>query len=366
MKRVRIGAIGCGYWGPNLIRNCVEIPSISLEAIADLNRERLEHIQTRYPGIPFATTDYQRMFDAGLDGVIISTPPETHYAIAKACLEQGLHVLVEKPLTTTSAHTRELIAIADENDLRLMVGHTFEFNPAVRALKAMIDRGELGSIHYIDAVRVGLGLFHPRLNVIWDLAPHDISILINLLGEAPETVTTKGTACVQEGIEDVAYMTLTFPSGVLAHSRMSWLDPSKTRRLTVVGSDRMAVYDDVEPLEKIKLYDKRVDAVRRTDTFGEFQFAYHYGNVVSPFIHFEEPLRLEVLHFAESIMSGEPPLTDGRNGLRVLEVIEAAQESLALGGVPVAVGPAAPEPAEEKADNNGHRSSVPIGGTRRR
>jgi predicted dehydrogenase len=306
------------------------------------------------------------MFDAGLDGVIISTPPETHYGIAKDCLENGLHVLVEKPLTTTTAQARELIAIADANDLRLMVGHTFEFNPAVRALKAMIDGGELGSIHYIDAIRVGLGLFHPRLNVIWDLAPHDISILINLLGEAPETVTTKGTACVQEGIEDVAYMTLTFPSGVLAHSRMSWLDPSKTRRLTVVGSDRMAVYDDVEPLEKIKLYDKRVNAVRRTDTFGEFQFAYHYGNVVSPFIHFEEPLRLEVLHFAESIMSGETPLTDGRNGLRVLEVIEAAQKSLALGGVPVAIDRAEPAPEQTPASSNGHESSAAVGGVRRR
>lgn len=361
-----MGAIGCGYWGPNLIRNCIEIPSISLEAIADLNRERLEHIQTRYPGIPFATTDYQHLFDAGLDGVIISTPPETHFRIAKDCLEHGLHVLVEKPLTTNVADARELISIADKNDLRLMVGHTFEFNPAVRALKAMIDGGELGSIHYIDAVRVGLGLFHPRLNVIWDLAPHDISILINLLGEVPETVTTKGTACVQEDIEDVAYMTLTFPSGVLAHSRMSWLDPSKTRRLTVVGRDRMAVYDDVEPLEKIKLYDKRVNAVRRTDTFGEFQFAYHYGNVVSPFIHFEEPLRLEVLHFAESIMSGETPLTDGRNGLRVLEVIEAAQRSLALGGVPVAINDPEPVPADTLASTNGHGTSEPVGGVWRR
>jgi len=337
MNNVRIGAIGCGYWGPNLIRNCVEIPSISLEAIADLDRERLEHIQTRYPGVPFATTEYERLFDAGLDGVIISTPPETHFEIARNCLEQGLHVLVEKPLTTTSAEARELISIAEKNDRILMVGHTFEFNPAVRALKTMLDETELGDIHYIDAVRVGLGLFHPRLNVIWDLAPHDISILIHLLGESPVSVTTTGTACVQDGIEDVAYMTLTFPSGVLAHSRMSWLDPSKTRRITIVGRDKMAVYDDVEPLEKIKLYDKRVNAVRHTDTFGEFQFAYHYGSVISPYIRFDEPLRLEVLHFAESIMSGDTPLTDGYNGLRVLEVIEAAQQSLQNGGAPTLV-----------------------------
>lgn len=344
IKNVRLGAIGCGYWGPNLIRNCVEIPSISLEAIVDVNTARLEHIQTRYPGIPFATTDYTRLFDAGLDGVVISTPPETHYEIARNCLENGLHVLVEKPLTTRSEEARDLIAVAEKNDRLLMVGHTFEYNPAVRALKEMIDKSDLGSIHYIDAVRVGLGLFHPRLNVVWDLAPHDISILIHLLGEMPTSVTTNGTACLQAGIADVAYMTLTFPSGVLAHSRMSWLDPSKTRRITVVGSDKMAVYDDVEPLEKIKLYDKRVDAVRRTDTYGEFQFAYHYGSVVSPYIHFEEPLRLECLHFAECILSGEIPLTDGRNGLRVLEVIEAAQASLASGGAPMPIG--AREPIE--------------------
>jgi predicted dehydrogenase len=294
------------------------------------------------------------LFDAGLDGVIISTPPETHFVIARDCLEQGLHVLVEKPLTTSSVEARDLIAIAEKNDRLLMVGHTFEFNPAVRALKAMIDECELGDIHYIDAVRVGLGLFHPRLNVIWDLAPHDISILIHLLGETPVSVTTNGTACLQEGIEDVAYMTLSFPSGVLAHSRMSWLDPSKTRRITIVGSDKMAVYDDVEPLEKIKLYDKRVDAVRHTDTFGEFQFAYHYGSVISPYIHFEEPLRLEVLHFAESIMTGVAPLTDGYNGLRVLEVIEAAQESLRSAGAPTLVG------RQEAAAGNGH-FAFPVG-----
>ena len=337
MRPVRLGAIGCGYWGPNLIRNCVEIPSISLEAIVDLDIDRLDHVRTRYPGIPLATDDYRELFNIGLDGVIVSTPPETHHDIVSDCLESGLDVLVEKPLAITSADARHMVQLASDHDRILMVGHTFEYNPAVRALKALIDNNELGDIHYIDTVRVGLGLFHRNLNVVWDLAPHDISILVYLLGETPASVSATGAACVQDSIEDVAYLTLTFPSGVLAHSRMSWLDPSKTRRLTVVGSEKMAVYDDVAAQEKIKLYDKRVDTIRRTDTYGEFQFAYHYGNIVSPYIHFEEPLRVEVLHFAECIVERKTPLTDGLNGLRVVEVIEAAQHSLTSSGIPTKV-----------------------------
>jgi predicted dehydrogenase len=315
----------------------VEIPSISLEAIVDLDWDRLNHVHTRYPGIPLATDDYRQLFDSGLDGVIVSTPPETHHDIVTDCLENGLHVLVEKPLAITSAEARRMVQLASHHDRILMVGHTFEYNPAVRALRALIDDNELGDIHYIDAVRVGLGLFHPNLNVVWDLAPHDISILIYLLGELPTSVAARGSACLQDSVEDVVYMALTFPSGILAHVRMSWLDPSKTRRITVVGSDKMVVYDDVAPQEKIKLFDKRVDKIRRTDTYGEFQFAYHYGSAVSPYIHFEEPLRVECAHFAECIADGKTPLTDGVSGLRVVEVIEAAQRSLASGGIPMAV-----------------------------
>jgi predicted dehydrogenase len=218
-----------------------------------------------------------------------------------------------------------------------MVGHTFQYNPAVHALKKMIDSDELGDIYYIDAVRASLGLFHPTLNVIWDLAPHDISILLHLLGDSPATVSARGAACVQESVADVAYMSLMFPKSVLAHIRMSWLDPLKTRRITVIGSKKMVVYDDVDNQEKIKVYDKRVSTIRRTDTFGDFQFAYHYGNIVSPFIHLEEPLRVECLHFAECIRENKTPLTDGLNGLRVVEIIEAAQRSLNNFGVEEAV-----------------------------
>lgn len=332
MTTLRVGAIGCGYWGPNLIRNIVEIPGAEVVAIADLDQGRLAHIQTRYPQIKHALQDYRDMFALDLDAVVISTPPQTHFSITRDCLEHGLHVLVEKPLAISSHEAQQMIQFAQANGRILMVGHTFEFNPAVAALRKMIMAGELGAIYYIDAVRASLGLFHPTLNVIWDLAPHDISILLNLLGWMPETVTAQGSACVQRSVEDVAYLTLNFPNKILAHIRLSWLDPHKTRRITVVGSEKMAVYDDVDNQEKIRVYDKRVKAIRRTDTFGEFQFAYHYGSIVSPYIHFEEPLRLECIHFLDCVRENRPPLTDGYNGLRVVEIIEAAQRSLKNGG----------------------------------
>jgi predicted dehydrogenase len=336
----RIGAIGCGYWGPNLIRNFVELPATTVEGVADLDPQRLAHMRERYPQIGCVTQDHRELFELGLDGVVVSTPPETHFALVRECLLNGLHVLVEKPLVTRSDEARELISLAEQEERVLMVGHTFEYNPAVHALKELIDSGELGEVLYIDAVRAGLGLFHPRLNVIWDLAPHDISIMTYLFGAPPVSVAARGLACLNERVEDVAYLSLMYPGSVLCHVRVSWLDPSKTRRITVIGSRKMAVYDDVESLEKLRIYDKRVDPIRRTDTFGEFQFAYHYGNVVIPHIHFEEPLRLEVQHFADCIQRSLHPRTDGTNGLRVVEAIEAAQLSLRSGGMVVGLGDA--------------------------
>lgn len=336
-SRLKVAAIGSGYWGPNLIRNFIEMPEATVAAVADLDPNRLTAIRSRFPQIGALTTDYRALFDMDLDAVVISTPPETHAAIAADCLEHDLSVLVEKPLTTDVESAQHLKAIADERGTVLMVGHTFEFNPAVRMLKRMLDDQIAGDIRYIDAVRVGLGLFHPRLNVVWDLAPHDISILIHLLGEMPLTASARGVACVQDGIEDVAYITLTFPGGILAHTRLSWLDPMKTRRLTVVGSRKMIVYDDVALDEKIRVYDKRVDAMPRTDSFGAFQFAYHHGGIEIPPIDFQEPLRIECQHFVECVRDGLPPLTDADSGIRVVRVIEAAQESLRCGGTPVDV-----------------------------
>ena len=336
MANVRVGVIGCGYWGPNLIRNFVEIPESELVAVADLQMDRLHHIGNRYPQIDIVTRNHQDLFALDLDAAVIATPPHTHYKLARECLEQGLHVLVEKPITLNSAHARELWQLAQEKKRVLMVGHTFEYNPAVHALKQMIESGEIGDVYYVDAIRVSLGLFQTRANVLWDLAPHDISILRYILGAEPESVSAIGSACVQEGIPDVAYVALKFPNNLLAHIRMSWLDPRKTRRITVVGSKKMVIYDDVESIEKIKVYDKGVKAIRRTDTFGEFHFAYHYGDVVTPYIRFEEPLRVQCAHFLTCINEGKTPLSDGYSGMKVVEVLEAAQKSLDNGGSSVA------------------------------
>jgi predicted dehydrogenase len=334
---LEIGVIGCGYWGPNLVRTFLEIPGTPVTAVADRKQDRLNQMRFRHPQIEHFFRDYRDLLQLDLDAVVVSTPPETHFEIVSAALERGLDVLVEKPLSTDAASARRLVELARKHDRILMVGHIGAYNPAVRALKEMIDAGELGEIRYIDAVRVGLGSFHPSLNVIWDLAPHDVAIMCYLLDESPTSASTRGIACIQETIEDIAYMTLMFPSGVLAHSRMSWLDPRKTRRITVVGSRKMVVYDDLETHEKLKVYDKRVDTIRESDTFGEYQFAYHYGSVVSPFIHFEEPLRVECLHFIECVANRRQPLTGGPEGVRVVQVVEAAQRSLTLAGAEVRI-----------------------------
>ncbi len=335
MGRVRVAVIGCGYWGPNLVRTFSEMHSTSVAAVADRDPVRLDEIRMRHPHIETLVEDYTALLGGDLDAVVVCTPPETHHEIVRACLEHGLDVLVEKPLATSAAQAQDLVDAAEECGRILMVGHIGAYNPAVSALRDMVRRGALGQIAYIDAVRVGLGLFRSILNVLWDLAPHDIAIFLQLLGELPTSVSTRGVACIEPSIEDVAYMTLTFPSGVLAHARMSWLDPCKTRRITVVGREKMVVYDDLESHEKLRIHDKSVEAVRRTDTFGEFQFAYHYGSVVSPYVRFEEPLRIECEHFVECLTRRATPLTDGRNGVDVVRVIEAAQLSLKQGGVPI-------------------------------
>jgi predicted dehydrogenase len=331
-RPVRVGVIGAGYWGPNLMRNFMENAQNDLVVVADLDEERLAQIQRRFPGVRI-TTDYTTLFDMMLDAVAIATPPATHHTLAKACLEQGLHCLIEKPLATTVADAHDLIAIAHERDLRLMVGHTFEYNPAVLEIKRMIAEGELGDVFYIDAVRTNLGLFQLNTDAMWDLAPHDISIMNFLLDDLPIRVSAHGGSFVMREMEinDLVYLHLEYPGGRLANIRVSWLDPNKTRRTTVVGDRKMLVYDDVENLEKLRVYDRGVDTTPFTDTYGEFQCSYRYGDVRIPHISWEEPLRLEVKHFVESVAARTTPRTDGVSGLRVVEVLEAAERSLQTG-----------------------------------
>ncbi len=336
-KKIRVGAIGCGYWGPNLIRNFIEIPNSELVGVADLDQKLLARMEDRFPQIQNTTTNYRDLFEMDLDAVIIATPPQTHYTIAKDCMEHGLHVLVEKPLTLNSDEASKLVKIAEEHKRVLMVGHVFEYNTAVLELKQLIDSGELGDIYYIDFIRASLGLFQTKANVLWDLAPHDISILRFLLGEDPLTISSTGMSCINNGIEDVAYTTFTFPNRILAHIRSSWLDPNKNRSVTIVGSKKMVVYDDLEPLEKIKIYDKGVEVIRRTDTYGDFSFSYHYGDMTAPYYRFEEPLREECKHFLDCIENGKQPRSDGKNGLRVVQILEAADYSLKNKGIAVSM-----------------------------
>jgi predicted dehydrogenase len=331
MDTVRIGVIGAGYWGPKLIRNFHEISNASVTLVSDLREDRLEHIRKLYPGIQ-TTTRAADVFAAPIDAVVIATPVATHWELARAALLEGKHVLVEKPMTASSEQAMDLIALAKAHQRILMVGHTFEYNPAVMALKDIIASGQLGQIYYINATRVNLGIFQRDINVVWDLAPHDISILLYILGTFPHSVSARGEAYVQPGIHDVAYVSVYFPDKIMADIRVSWLDPCKIRRITVVGSQRMVVYDDLEPLEKIKIYDKGVDRPPYTDTFEEFRLSYRYGDITSPPIPLTEPLRLECEHFIECVRTGAEPRSNGWSGLRVVKILEYAQRSLLNSG----------------------------------
>jgi predicted dehydrogenase len=332
MSGLQVGVVGCGYWGPNLVRNFVELSMSNVVAASDLREERLAHIKTCYPQIT-VTKDYSDFFAMQLDAAVIATPPATHFRIARDCLQHDLHVLVEKPLTLSSRDAEELIEIAETRDLTLMVGHTFEYNSAVRALKQIIETGELGQIHYVDAVRASLGLFQRDLNVLWDLAPHDLSILLYILGGDPISISAQGAACIFTDVHDIVYLHLEFPGGILAHVHVSWLDPCKVRRITVVGSRKMVVYDDIATLEKIRIYDKGVEVPPYTNTFGDFQCSYRYGDVVIPHIRFVEPLRRECQHFLECIENHEEPQSCGRVGFKVVRLLEVAERSLHNDGV---------------------------------
>ena len=336
MSVINIGMIGYGYWGPNSTRNFYELPSSNLVAIADLKMEQLERARTKYPEVNL-TQDYHDLFKMGLDAVVISTPPKTHFSIAKECLLQGLNVFVEKPLTLNSRDAEELIELADTRGLTLMVGHTFEYNSAVHAMKKYIQSQELGDLYYIDTARLNLGLFQRDSNVLWDLGPHDISILLYLLDKTPISVSAQGMPCVIPGVFDVAYLNLIFPDNLTAYVHVSWLDPCKVRRVTVVGSKKMAVFNDMEAEGKIKIYDKGIDAPDYTNGFGEFQYNYRSGDITIPNIRFVEPLREECQHFIDSIVNHTEPRSSGRSGLRVIKVLEAAQRSITNGSTHEAI-----------------------------
>jgi predicted dehydrogenase len=327
-KILKIGVVGCGYWGPNLIRNFIQTPECLLKTICDASEPRLSRMRQLYPALG-TTAKYEDLLqDPELDAIAIATPVRFHYKMAWAALEAGKHVFIEKPMARTEAEARELVSIADRKDLVLMVGHTFLFSPAVRRMKQIIDAGDIGPIQYISASRLNLGLFQKDINVAWDLAPHDISILLYLLEEIPVAVSCQGSSHVSKGIEDVTIMHLQFRKNRCALIHNSWLDPKKVRQMTVVGSQRMIVYDDTAPLEKLKIYDARVEVPPHYDSFAEFAYSYHYGDVYVPHIKQDEPLKLECQHFVECIQQAKAPLTSGWLGLEVVRILEAASKSI--------------------------------------
>jgi len=332
---ISVGVIGCGYWGPNLVRNFQSLANCQVKAACDLIPERLANIQRLFPDIA-GFRDYTGILGAdGPDAVAVAAPVRYHYPIAKACLLAGKHTLVEKPLASSSAECAELIEIAERKGLTLMVGHTFLYSAAVRKIAAIIHAGDIGEIRCITARRLNLGLFQKDINVAWDLAPHDISIILHILGEFPTMVNCQGNAHVSPGIEDVTNMSLSFPNKRFATIQSSWLEPRKIREMTFVGTRRMIVYDDIQTSEKIRIYDARVERPPHYDTFGDFHYSYHYGDCHIPHVHQEEPLKVECQHFLDCIRSGNPPLSGGQSGLDLVRILEAASGSLAAGGAPV-------------------------------
>jgi len=328
---VNIGVIGCGYWGPNLIRNMSKVTDCRVVAVADQRIERLEAVKSLNPGMRLTMSARELVESESIDGIVIATPISTHFEIAKACLTNGKHVLIEKPITTTVADARELIHLAHENERVLMVDHTFIYSGAVRKLRQIIDSGELGEIYYYDSVRLNLGLFQPDVNVLWDLAPHDFSLLTYLLNEKPVHVDALGSSPVRwKGWkqESIAYVNVELEGGALAHFHLNWLSPVKLRRTLIGGSRRMVIYDHLDSDNQVKIFDKGVDIPEDRDRYKAL-VQYRSGDLLIPKIDQTEALEGACKHFVHCIRTGETPITDGYAGLRVVELLEAAERSIA-------------------------------------
>lgn len=344
---VNVGLIGCGYWGPNLLRNFVDYPDSEVKMVAELDEERISYIQQKYPEIR-TTKDYHDLFCDSIDAVVIATQPTTHYRFAKEALENGKHVLVEKPLAKSIAEAEDLVRIAEDRNLKLMVGHTFEYNEAVRELKRQIGSGTVGKPYYLYSQRLNFGIVRKDVNALWNLAPHDVSILIYLLDAMPEAVSCRGYDFIQRGIDDVIFMVMHFPNNIIAHVQVSWLDPSKVRKMTVVGSEKMIIYNDMDD-HKIQIYDKGIkvqnieDSLGPYDDFGKYQLIKQAGDVSFPKIDFKEPLQEECGDFISSIVQDKQPLANGENGLRVVKVLQTAQDSINLNGVTLDIRKGSPE-----------------------
>lgn len=360
MTMINVGVVGCGYWGPNLIRNFRSLTNCRLRSICDISEDRLRHMRTLYPEVTGETSFERFLATDGLDAVVIATAVKYHHAMAKASLLAGKHTMIEKPMAASTAECEELVELAKARGLVLMVGHTFLYSPAVRKIKEIVASGDVGELRYISARRLNLGLFQKDINVAWDLAPHDISIIQYIMGEQPLTVNCTGSAHVTPGVEDVTSMSLQFSNSRSAVVQSSWLDPRKIREMTIVGSRRMIVYDDIAPQEKIKIFDVRVDRPPHYDTFAEFHYAYHYGDIYSPYVRQEEPLKVECQHFLSCITDGTTPLTSGKLGLEVVRILEASSMSLKANGAPMHLAPVGRPPGAGAAGSESGGGKPPV------
>lgn len=335
---INIGQIGLGAWGKNLLRTFNSFSNVNLKIACDKDPGQLSKVGSMFPGIATTTDPDAVLNDNSLNAVVIATPPADHFSLAVRALENGKDVFVEKPLVLSIEHGRRLVEAAEQNKRILMVGHIMEYHPASLKLKEYIDAGKLGNIHYLYASRVNLGKVRDIENSLWSFAPHDISLIIFLLNQMPIRVTATGEAYLQKGIEDVSFMTMHFADKTMAHIHVSWLDPHKERKLTVVGSKMMAVFDDAESSEKIWLYDKGVETKLDYNTYGEY-LSLRAGDITIPSIGSAEPLKLECEHFINCINTRTQPRSDGRDGLKILTILSAAQKSMEQGGAPMEIFP---------------------------
>jgi len=335
MKPVRVAVVGLGYWGPNLVRNLHELRDAEVAAVCDARPEALAKVKRRYPAISRRRKVDSILTDKSIDAVVIATPVATHAELASAALEAGKHVFVEKPLAASWQEASELVELARANDRVLMVGHTFLYSPAVNLIRDLIQSGEVGQLHFISMSRVNLGIHQPDVSVVWDLAPHDFSILRYWLGENPVHVSAVSRGCIIPSKPDVAFVNMEYAEGTIAHVELSWLAPSKLRRTTIVGSRQMVVYDDTSH-EPVRVFDSGV-MFREPTTFGEYQLSYRTGDIISPRVEIVEPLLLEMEDFCLAIREGREPRSSAEIGLDVVQVIEAVDRSVSSGSARVAV-----------------------------
>lgn len=335
---MRIAVIGCGYWGINYVRLFAELPDSEVVAVCDISDERLKEVERRFPGSLLINEIDDLLEIDELDAAVVCTNPESHFDITSRLIKAGVHVLVEKPMTTTASDSRILIELAEEYDVKLMVGHIFLYNSGINMMKFYIDKGDVGQIYYLHSRRTNLGPIRRDVNAIWDLAPHDVAIFNYLMDGTPEWVSAVGTRLLLNDREDAGFIVLGYPNNVLGHIHVSWADPNKERQLVLVGSDQRIAFDDLNLQDKLRVFEKGVTASsNEPSSYGEYQLSIRNGDIISPQINFSEPLKSQARHFLEVIRDDMIPRTDGWNGLEVVRVMEAIDASMASNGAPVSI-----------------------------